>query len=118
MWRMKSQPLLRAASLLDEAIELAINLKATDSSTRHRAAVLATLEANLRELRYLLREELARDSPNDDRAWRIISAISGGIVLRVLLALAEIASCKLPQGLNQVRAGSPAGLKVVAPELL
>jgi len=100
MWRSKSQPLLRAARLLDEAIELVINLKATYGSTRHRAAVLATLDANLRELRYVLHEELARDPPDDDRVWRIISAILGAIVVRVLEALAEIASYKLSQALQ------------------
>jgi len=100
MWRSKSQPLLRAARLLDEAIELATNLRATDGSTRHRAAVLTTLEVNLRELQNLLREELARDLPDDDRAWRIMSAIFAAVIVRVLEALVEIASCMWPQELQ------------------
>lgn len=94
----KPTPLMRAAGLLDEAIELIINLKATDNLTPHRAAVFATLEANLRELQYLLHEELARDSPDHERAWRIIGAVLAAVVVRVLEALADIASCQLPQG--------------------
>lgn len=94
----KPTPLIRAAGLLDEALELIVNLKAADNSIPQRAVIFATLEANLRELQYLLHEELARDSPDHERAWRIIGAVLAAVVVKVLEALADMASCELPQG--------------------
>lgn len=65
----------RAAKLLEEALRLVISLKATKNSNPLKVVVLDKLEAELKELNEVLKEELKKNLLDEAKCWSLLNAL-------------------------------------------
>ncbi|HCJ67083.1 MAG TPA: hypothetical protein DHV62_07110 [Elusimicrobia bacterium] len=94
---MPNTKLYRAANMLDEAIELCITLKSSQSIKSLEMGVLDRMEKGLRSLRITLRQELAKTPGDQDYSWQIVDKLFAEVVkyIHKLFALfCEL--CSLP----------------------
>lgn len=94
--RMKNSTIAiqRAAKLLEGAIRLVFSLKATGNSNPLKVVVLDKLEADLRELDAVLKEELQKNLLDDAKCWSLSNALFKKVTNYLYKSLTNTLLCK------------------------
>lgn len=84
----------RAAKLLEDAIRLVISLKATRNSNPLKIVVLDKLEADLKELNEVIKEELKKNLLDEAKCWSLLNALFKKVSNYLYKSLTNTLFCK------------------------
>jgi len=84
----------RAAKLLGDAIRLVIGLKASSNSNPLKVVVLDKLEADLKEMEAILKEELQKNLLDESKCWSLLNAIFKKVSNYLFKSLTNTLLCK------------------------
>jgi len=84
----------RAAKLLEDAIRLVISLKVSRSSNPLKVVVLDKLEADLKELDELIKEELKKDLLDEAKCWSLLCILFKKVSNYLFKSLTNTLLCK------------------------
>ena len=84
----------RAAKLLKDAIRLVIGLKVSSNSNPLKVVVLDKLEADLKEMEVVLKEELQKNLLDESKCWSLLNAVFRKVSNYLYKSLTNTLLCK------------------------
>ncbi len=84
----------RAAKLLEDAIRLVIGLKVSSNSNPLKVVVLDKLEADLKEMEGVLKEELQKNLLDESECWSLLNAVFKKVSNYLYKSLTNTLLCK------------------------
>lgn len=95
MCKVSDTKLIRAVDLLDDAVELCVTLRASESRSLLEGVVLDRLQKDLRDLRAILHRELTGKSRDSGYSWQIVGMLFATIIEFLYVILSRTLFCKL-----------------------
>jgi len=84
----------RAAKLLEDAIKLVVGLRISSNSNPLKVVVLDRLEADLKEMEAVLKEELQKNLLDESKCWSLLNAIFKKVSNYLFKSLTNTLLCK------------------------